>query len=375
MTTQAAIDVRGLSRRFGDFIAVDNLSFQVKPGEIFGFLGANGAGKSTTIRMLCGLLRPTSGTALVGGVDVAKDPEARQAAHRLHVAALLALRAADRRPEHPVLRRHLRARRRALRRAPAVRPRHGRPPRPRGHADARPARRLAPASRARLRHPARAADRVPRRAHRRRRSAVAPTVLGPDRSHVRRRHHRARHHALSRRGRALPPHRHHPGRQARGAGHGHRAEAGVPRSPDPRGPGDAAGRGDGSPRCPGRCGEDQPVRHVAARGAAARGPRGRGHHATPCARLAWRFAPSAASRRRSRTCSSTWSSAPEARPSAHHHRGRHQGAAPDRPRPAHAGDPAAVPGVHAAHLRLRAQLRHPRRPAGRPGPRSQHREP
>jgi ABC-2 type transport system ATP-binding protein len=70
-----AIDVRGLSRRFGDFLAVDNLSFSVRPGEIFGFLGANGAGKSTTIRMLCGLLRPTGGTALVGGIDVAKDPE------------------------------------------------------------------------------------------------------------------------------------------------------------------------------------------------------------------------------------------------------------------------------------------------------------
>ena len=71
----AAIDVRGLTRRFGDFVAVDNLSFVVKPGEIFGFLGANGAGKSTTIRMLCGLLKPTGGTALVGGVDVAADPE------------------------------------------------------------------------------------------------------------------------------------------------------------------------------------------------------------------------------------------------------------------------------------------------------------
>ena len=71
----SAIEVRGLSRRFGDFLAVDNLSFTVKAGEIFGFLGANGAGKSTTIRMLCGLLRPTSGTALVGGIDVARDPE------------------------------------------------------------------------------------------------------------------------------------------------------------------------------------------------------------------------------------------------------------------------------------------------------------
>jgi ABC-2 type transport system ATP-binding protein len=71
----AAIDVRGLSRHFGSFVAVDDLSFSVKQGEIFGFLGANGAGKSTTIRMLCGLLRPTSGTAIVGGVDVSRDPE------------------------------------------------------------------------------------------------------------------------------------------------------------------------------------------------------------------------------------------------------------------------------------------------------------
>jgi ABC-2 type transport system ATP-binding protein len=64
-----------LTRKFGHFVAVDNLSFSVRPGEIFGFLGANGAGKSTTIRMLCGLLTPTSGTALVGGVDVSSHPE------------------------------------------------------------------------------------------------------------------------------------------------------------------------------------------------------------------------------------------------------------------------------------------------------------
>lgn len=71
-----AIEVKELTRKFGAFTAVDRISFDVKAGEIFGFLGANGAGKSTTIRMLCGLLRPTSGTAVVGGVDVAKDPEA-----------------------------------------------------------------------------------------------------------------------------------------------------------------------------------------------------------------------------------------------------------------------------------------------------------
>ena len=70
-----AIDVRGLTRKFGNFVAVDNLSFSVKQGEIFGFLGANGAGKSTTIRMLCGLLTPTSGAATVGGVDVSSNPE------------------------------------------------------------------------------------------------------------------------------------------------------------------------------------------------------------------------------------------------------------------------------------------------------------
>jgi ABC-2 type transport system ATP-binding protein len=72
----AAIEVKALTRKFGAFTAVDHLSFDVQPGEIFGFLGANGAGKSTAIRMLCGLLRPTSGTAVVGGADVARDPEA-----------------------------------------------------------------------------------------------------------------------------------------------------------------------------------------------------------------------------------------------------------------------------------------------------------
>jgi ABC-2 type transport system ATP-binding protein len=70
-----AIDVRGLTRRFGAFVAVDDLSFTVARGEIFGFLGSNGAGKSTTIRMLCGLLTPTGGTAFVDGIDVGREPE------------------------------------------------------------------------------------------------------------------------------------------------------------------------------------------------------------------------------------------------------------------------------------------------------------
>ena len=70
-----AILVRDLTRRFGAFTAVDSINFDVERGEIFGFLGANGAGKSTAIRMMCGLLKPTSGTAVVDGVDVSRDPE------------------------------------------------------------------------------------------------------------------------------------------------------------------------------------------------------------------------------------------------------------------------------------------------------------
>jgi ABC-2 type transport system ATP-binding protein len=76
MSTQdQAIVVRDLTRRFGNFTAVDHISFSVERGEIFGFLGANGAGKSTAIRMMCGLLKPTSGTAVVDGVDVSRNPE------------------------------------------------------------------------------------------------------------------------------------------------------------------------------------------------------------------------------------------------------------------------------------------------------------
>ena len=74
--SDVAIACRHLSRRFGRFTAVDDVSFDVRRGEVFGFLGSNGAGKSTTIRMLCGLLKPTGGTALVDGIDVGRDPEA-----------------------------------------------------------------------------------------------------------------------------------------------------------------------------------------------------------------------------------------------------------------------------------------------------------
>ncbi len=75
MTNEMAVEVHGLVKRFGDFVAVDHVSLEVGRGEIFGFLGPNGAGKSTTIRMLCGLLIPTEGSARVGGFDVATDSE------------------------------------------------------------------------------------------------------------------------------------------------------------------------------------------------------------------------------------------------------------------------------------------------------------
>ncbi len=75
MTNTHGVMLRGLTRRFGDFVAVNAISLEVAPGEIFGFLGPNGAGKSTTIRMLCGLLSPTSGEARVAGLDVKTQPE------------------------------------------------------------------------------------------------------------------------------------------------------------------------------------------------------------------------------------------------------------------------------------------------------------
>ncbi len=70
-----SIEVKELSKNFGKFTAVDKVSFNVEKGEVFGFLGANGAGKSTTIKMLCGILEPTSGDALVGGFSVMNEPD------------------------------------------------------------------------------------------------------------------------------------------------------------------------------------------------------------------------------------------------------------------------------------------------------------
>lgn len=69
------IQARDLTKRFGHFTAVDSISFEVEKGEIFGFLGANGAGKTTAMRMLCGLSKPTSGFGQVAGFDITKNPE------------------------------------------------------------------------------------------------------------------------------------------------------------------------------------------------------------------------------------------------------------------------------------------------------------
>jgi len=75
MTDQPAIEVNKLVKKFGSFVANDNLSFNVGQGEIFGFLGANGAGKTTAMKILCGLSKPTSGTIRVAGYDVTRQTD------------------------------------------------------------------------------------------------------------------------------------------------------------------------------------------------------------------------------------------------------------------------------------------------------------
>ena len=75
MNKETVISVQNLTKRFGSFTAVDNISFEVYRGEIFGFLGANGAGKTTAMRMLCGLSYPTSGSGKVAGCDISTQSE------------------------------------------------------------------------------------------------------------------------------------------------------------------------------------------------------------------------------------------------------------------------------------------------------------
>lgn len=75
LSSTEVISAEDLEKRFGPFVAVDRISFSVKKGEVFGFLGSNGSGKSTTIRMLCGIITPTSGGGRVAGHDIVKEPE------------------------------------------------------------------------------------------------------------------------------------------------------------------------------------------------------------------------------------------------------------------------------------------------------------
>ena len=75
MEKETVIHADGLTKQFGNFTAVDHISFDVARGEVFGFLGANGAGKTTAMRMLCGLSRPTSGTGTVAGFDITRQHE------------------------------------------------------------------------------------------------------------------------------------------------------------------------------------------------------------------------------------------------------------------------------------------------------------
>ena len=108
---EAVIVTERLSRRFGDLVAVSEVSLEVYRGEIFGVLGPNGAGKSTMIRMLCGILDPTSGRGTVVGFDSLRSRK-DQRAHRLHDPALQLVRRPDGPGKSRVLRRHLRRARR-----------------------------------------------------------------------------------------------------------------------------------------------------------------------------------------------------------------------------------------------------------------------
>ena len=76
MFMETVIQAEALTKRFGDFTAVNNVIFEVRPGEVLGYLGPNGSGKTTTIRMLLGLLVPTQGSAQVLGFDIVRDSEA-----------------------------------------------------------------------------------------------------------------------------------------------------------------------------------------------------------------------------------------------------------------------------------------------------------
>ena len=214
-----AIDVQNIVKKFGDFTAVNGISFAVEEGEIFGLLGPNGAGKSTLIRMMVTLLPPTSGTAIDQRLRRRQAGRRRAPLDRRHPAGDDQRPRAERRREPDHLRQALR---RAARKrdAPDQRAARG------GRADAvarqageEPVGRHAPARRDRARPGARAAHLLPRRADHRPRSGVARRGLGDAREDQERaRPHDPDHDALHGRSRqALRPHRHRRSRRAEGA--------------------------------------------------------------------------------------------------------------------------------------------------------------
>ncbi len=229
-----AIRAHDLTRTFGAFTAVDHITFDVKPGEVFGFLGANGAGKTTAIRMLTGLLAPTGGEASVAGHDVATESEAIKRdigymSQRFSLYDDLTVRENirlyggiyDLTPSELKERTQRILDRLGLARA---------------ERDARAvdSARLEAEARVLRRAAARAEGRVPRRADERRRSDDAAPVLGADLRGGARRHDRARHDALHGRSRVLRPDLDHGVGADRGDGRAVRAQAARRRRVDRR---------------------------------------------------------------------------------------------------------------------------------------------
>ncbi len=301
--SRPAIEVFGLAKRFGAAAAVEGLTFSCARGEVFGFVGPDGAGKTTIMRLLAAVMSPDEGSIVIEGVDAVADAEARPLARELYAAAVRPLRRPDGRREHRVLRRPLRhssqgARR--ARRAPSRRLRHdavpqapGGPALRRDEAEARPHLLAHP-------HAERAAA---RRANRRRRSGVAARLLAhPLRSARGGRRDRGRH-VLPRRGRAVhaarPPARG-PHALLRHAGGAESADAGR----------DSRGRFAGGPRRARRgrrAGRREGARSCSATASTSWSttrPDASAISGTRSSRRAFRSTRSSASRRRSRICSS-----------------------------------------------------------------------
>ena len=219
-----AIEVEGLTKSFGKKKVVDNLSMRVERGMIYGFLGPNGSGKTTTIRMLCGLLTPDAGHGTCLGYDILTQQHEikRRVGYMTQKFSLYGDLTIRENLEFVARIYGLRDPREAAR---AALERLG-PAGPRRSARQRAFGRLEAAARARRLHPARSRAAAARRAHRRRRSQGAARLLGRNPPARRKRPHRAGLHPLHGRGRTLPPHRLHRRRPAAGLRHDRRHHRG-----------------------------------------------------------------------------------------------------------------------------------------------------